>query len=93
MKKCYEKPMLAIEHYSLTQSIAGCTGIKIKGKGSSADVLADPDATNQMKSLASAFGFISAGGCLRPLDGYTESGGVNGDTICYHGPIQSAFVS
>lgn len=93
MKKFYEKPMLAIEQYSLTQSIAGCTGIKIKGKGSSADVLADPDATSQMKSLASAFGFISAGGCLRPLDGYTESGGSGGNTICYHGPIKSAFIS
>lgn len=91
MKKRYEKPMLAVEHFSLTQAIAGCV-LKIKGTGSSRDVLADPDATNQMKSLASAGGFISAGGCLRPLDGYTETG-KDGDMICYHGPISAAFPS
>ena len=91
MKKIYEKPALAVEYFSLTQSIAGCSGIKIQGIGSSADVLADPDATATMKSLARAFGFISSGGCRRPLDGQMEA--ANGDTICYHGPIRTAFLS
>lgn len=91
MKKIYEKPALAVEYFSLTQSIAGCAGIKIQGLGSSADVLADPDATNTMKSLARAYYFISTGGCLRHADNMTEGSGNN--TICYHGPVRAAFTS
>lgn len=91
MKKVYEKPELAVEYFSLTQSIAGCRGIKIQGVGSSFDVLADPDSTAAMKNLARAYYFISTGGCRRHADNMSE--GTGNDTICYHGPIRAAFVS
>ncbi|MBQ9762434.1 MAG: hypothetical protein IJV82_05080 [Oscillospiraceae bacterium] len=93
MKKCYEKPMVQVEYFSLTQAIAACPGIKIKGVGSSQDVLDDSDATEYMKSYAKAFGFLSSGNCLRVMDGFAEPGGSGGNTICYHGPVVSAFLS
>ncbi len=93
MKKRYEKPMVAVECFSLTQAVAACSGIRIKGVGSRQDVLDDPDSTDQMKSFANAFGFLSSGGCLRVMDGYAETGGSDGNTICYHGPVVSAFLS
>lgn len=40
-----------------------------------------------------AHGFIRGGGCRRPLDGYMEPAGVDGNSVCYHGPIVSAFPS
>ena len=91
MKRVYEKPMLAVEHFSLTQSIAGCPAIRIAGTGSSEDVLNDPSSTPTMKNLARAFYFLSTGGCRRSADNMTE--GTGSDTICYHGPIRTAFLS
>lgn len=92
MKRVYEKPMLAVEHFSLTQSIAGCPAIKISGTGTSEDVLNDPSSTPTMKNLARAFYFLSTAGCRRHADNMTEVSSGN-DTICYHGPIRTAFLS
>lgn len=91
MKKVYEKPALAVEYFSLTQSIASCPAIKIAGIGSSEDVLADDSSTPTMKNLARAFYFLSTGGCRRHADNMVEGSG--NDTICYHGPIRTAFLS
>ncbi|MBO5158436.1 MAG: hypothetical protein J6B94_02445 [Lachnospiraceae bacterium] len=51
MKMAYETPMIAVEHYELTQTIASCD-VKI-GFSSEECVLNDSDATWQMKDLAS----------------------------------------
>lgn len=84
MKKTYEKPMLAVEYYQLTQTIASCA-TKI-GMLDSNCVKKDPDATPQMKDLAYSGFFIekcdlSASG----MDGL--------DGICYHTNANAAFSS
>lgn len=91
MKRRYEKPMLCIEHYALTQTIAACSGIKIKdGPGTGyEDVLNDPDATNTMKTMARRGGFLTTSdGCRISLVGTTDT-----DGVCYHTNINAAFNS
>ena len=85
MKMPYEKPMMAIERYELTQSIATCE-LKI-GFWDSQCVMKDPDATNSLKSLAYAGTFIE-GYCNEP---YTD--GDNTDGLCYHTNVTIAFNS
>lgn len=85
MKKPYHKPMLAVEHYSLTQSISSCVGIKINSVNAEC-VLTDPDSTNEMKNWAHRNGFLS-NACGIDMSGYKS------DTICYHTSINAAFTS
>lgn len=85
----YEKPIVLIEHYALTQTIAACTGIKIlspSGIVTSADVMKNPDSTIIMKTFARQGGFL--GGCEWNLTGETGN-----DGICYHTNINAAFTS
>lgn len=85
MKKTYEKPMLAVEYYQLTQTIASCA-TKI-GLLSDQCVLKDPDATPQMKNLASVGWFVE-GNCSSfgtEMDQF--------DGICYHTNANAAFSS
>ena len=84
MKKPYQKPLLALEHYSLTQSISSCTGIKINSVDADC-VLNDPDSTNMMVNWAHHQGFLDP--CIRDLSGY------NFDGICYPTSINAAFSS
>lgn len=91
MKKQYEKPMLAVERYELTQAIAGCSGIKITSSGipGREDVLKDPDSTNAMKNWARINGFLEGGAnCVIILNGRTDV-----DGVCYHTNANAAFVS
>ena len=85
MKKPYHKPMLAVEHYSLTQSISSCVGIKINAVNAEC-VRNDPDSTNMMKNWADRNGFLSDA-CKIDMSGY------QGDTVCYHTSINAAFTS
>lgn len=84
MKKQYQKPLLVVEHYSLTQTVASCSGIKIN-VASRECVLADPDSTNMMINLAYRNGF------LNPCD--TNLSGTRYDGVCYHTNINAAFSS
>lgn len=95
MKKQYQKPAFLVEYYTLTQSIAGCGGIKI-GFADSNCVEKDPDATNEMKDWAAVGGFITSTvsgkpSCTMDLSGYVE--GSFDDLICYFTSINSAFNS
>lgn len=86
MKKVYEKPMMAVEYYQLTQAIAACS-IKI-GFLSSECVKNDPDATIEMKNLAWDNWFVQEGACAQiavDMD--------NDDGICYHTNVNAAFNS
>ncbi|MDD6175792.1 MAG: hypothetical protein PUC59_08565, partial [Firmicutes bacterium] len=74
MKKQYEKPMLAVEYYMLSQSIAACA-TKI-GFQNSECVIKDPDATNTMKDLASSDYFVEVA-CAAPPTGMDQY-----DSIC-----------
>ena len=87
MKKTYTKPLLAVEHYELTQTIATCT-TKI-GLLSNTCVANDPDSTPQMKNFAKIGWFTDSTNCP---NGYPE--GMDGaDKICYHTNINAAFNS
>ena len=83
MKKQYEKPMLAVEYYQLSQSIAACA-TKI-GFLNSECVVKDPDATNKMKDLAYSDYFVE---CIESPTGMDKD-----DSICYHTNANAAFNS
>ena len=86
LKKVYEKPMMAVERYSLTQTIATCAQ-KI-GFVNSQCVINDEDATREMKSMAVNNWFIQEGGCkMYPIGMDDEDG------ICYHTNANAFFTS
>lgn len=85
MKKTYEKPMVAIENFILSQAISACETIKIN-HGSAACVLQDPDSGKWMLTFAIQGYFID--GCKPSAEGMTDN-----DGICYHTSISSAFTS
>ena len=86
MKKKYEKPLIAVENYVLTQTIADC-GVKI-GFADSDCVIDDNDAPRGFRDLAN-IGYFTASGCdYEPPsnpDGY--------DKICYHTQAAMLFTS
>lgn len=86
MKMVYEKPMMAVEYYQLTQAIAACS-TKI-GFLSSDCVKNDPDATSGMKDLAWDGWFADTANCEDAVS--SESGD---DKICYHTNAKAAFSS
>lgn len=85
MKLVYEKPMMAVERYVLTQSIATCV-TKI-GFLDTACVLKDDDSTNEMINLADQKSYFISGCQKTP----SENEGSNG--ICYHTNANAAFNS
>lgn len=84
MKLKYVKPMLAVEAYVLSQTIAACS-TRISFTNSQC-VLDDPDSTTQMKDLA--FGGFFSDGCNMSAAGMDGA-----DKICYHTNANAAFVS
>lgn len=86
MKKRYVTPIITVEHYELTQSIAACK-TKI-GFLDSDCVKNDPDATNQMKDLAWSGFFTDFQSCVEYPKGWDEF-----DKICYHTNANAAFNS
>lgn len=84
MKITYEKPMVAVERYDLSQTISAC--ITKIGLMDSACVLTDPDAPHEMKSLAVGKWFTSQ------CESYMR-GGQSSDGICYHTNANAAFNS
>lgn len=85
MRMPYEKPMIAIERYELTQTIASCA-TKV-GFLNSECVLKDPDVTPQMKDLAD-IGFFVDGHCAIFADDMDRN-----DGICYHTNAGATFNS
>lgn len=94
MKRRYQKPMMAIERYALTQTIASCSGIKIASSTpgqmpTQQDILNDPDVTNAMRNWIRRGGFLGVDlGCRVSVIGQTDS-----DGVCYHTNINAAFNS
>ncbi len=77
MKMKYEKPMVAVDHYKLSQAIAGCA-FKV-GHSDSMCYLTDPDVPSVIKSFAANGWFTAEGSCIiRAQAGQTYDG------ICYH---------
>jgi hypothetical protein len=89
MKMKYEKPMVAVDLYQLTQSIAGCS-IKVNYVNSGC-FMDSPNTTVDMKALASV-GFFVDGACLlTAVAGTTYDGAENG--VCYHTNVNGALLS
>ena len=83
MKK-YEKPLIAVENYVLSQAIASCE-TKI-GFVNSACVLNDVDAPDGYKRLAN-IGYFTGVCVLQPI------GMDPNDGICYHTSANAMFQS
>lgn len=90
MKKKYVTPMIAVEHYELTQTIANCS-VKI-GFVDSECVLSDPDAPGRMKNMAKVSFFHSS---MSGYDGCSmlATGTSFEDGICYHTSTSMTFNS
>ena len=94
MKLHYQKPMVAVEHFSLSQSIAGCS-IKI-GFASNTCVQNDSDTPPEMLSIAVQNPLYFAEGCTEggQLDVITnEIPGVPHTMLCYHTQTSATFTS
>lgn len=88
MKMKYEKPLVAVERYELSQSIASCA-IKVGPNGSNGCIINNSENLGAMGSLAYVGYFTSVtGGCtMVPSIGQDFSG------VCYHTQANAAFVS
>ena len=87
MKMKYEKPMVAVDRYELSQAIAGCSGIKVSLE-SSACVLNDPDVPDITKAYAANGWFTANGKCnIQTVSGVTYDG------ICFHTQVNGVFPS
>lgn len=85
MKLKYEKPMVAVDRYELSQSIAGCA-VKV-GASDSGCFLRDSDVPNKMKSFA-YYGWFADGNCrMRVIAGNDYDG------FCYHTAANSYLQS
>ncbi len=73
----YEKPLVAVDHYKLSQAIAGCA-FKV-GLNDSMCYLRDPDVPNVIKGFAAKGWFTAEGSCT-----YQAVAGQTYDGICYH---------
>ena len=86
MKKKYEKPLIAVENYVLSQAIASCS-TRI-GFNSSACVFDDEDAPDGFRNLANIGYFTADGKCFfRPNIEDAHNG------ICYHTSANAMFQS
>lgn len=86
MKMKYQKPMVAVEHYKLSQSIAACV-IHI-GLTNNSCVLHDKDTPVEVKSFAytyaNYFGVTCDDNCATVQDN---------EKICYHTSVNALFTS
>lgn len=84
MKRTYEKPLLLVERFELTQMLSSCS--VMIGLNDNKCVLADADATQRMKSAALIGYFL--GGC-----GNVYLGQDGEDGMCYHVANNMVFSS
>lgn len=90
MKMKYEKPMVAVDRYELTQAIAGCS-IKVNSANNWCFLL-DEDVPDPWKTFAMEEGWFAdvtgLGACttwIKPGDGH--------DGFCYHTNANGALTS
>lgn len=86
MKKKYQKPMVAVEFYKLSQSIAACT-IKI-GFLDNQCVVNDPDSPIEMRSLAYAYPEYFSTDCAIYYNNIQDN-----DSLCFHTQANATFTS
>lgn len=86
MKRNYVTPLIAVEHYNLTQSIAACV-VKINSMSSDC-VLNDSDSSWDMQDMAGFGYFVDLENCARVATNMDFE-----DGTCYHTSVQKAFTS
>lgn len=92
MKLKYQKPLAAIEHFELSQSIAACS-IKI-AFANNACVRRDVDTPDEMRSIAYNYEMYFASGCDK-AGGFDVIGEyiISKDLLCYHTQTSATFTS
>ena len=90
MKIKYEKPMVAVERYELSQAIAGCV-IKIGPSGSRDCIRTDADTPPVIRSRAND-GYFADHTCI-PTAPFMVTPGSQFDGICYHTQTSAIFPS
>ena len=85
MKLKYEKPLIAVEQYALSQAIASC-GTKV-GYNDNICMSNDSDVPEILQGFASE-GYFGDGRCLIPMIGMDFD-----DNVCYHTNINLLFCS
>ncbi len=86
MKMEYQKPIVAVEHYKLSQSIAACS-IQINSL-SHACVLNDDDTPPEMRSIAYLFPEYFSSDCSENAAHIQDY-----DSICAHTQVSACFTS
>ncbi len=89
MKK-YVKPIVEIEEFALTQSVAACAGLQINLMNRGC-VLNDNDAPSELKGMANAGLFMDMSGS-NPC-WFTPQDMDQGDKYCFHTAINIVFTS
>ena len=85
MKLKYEKPLIAVEQYALSQAIAACpTQV---GYNDNICMAKDEDVPELMRELA-ATGMFGEGRCVEPTIGMDFD-----DNVCYHTSANPLFCS
>ena len=85
MKLKYEKPLIAVEQYALSQAIAACpTQV---GYNDNICMAKDEDVPELMRDLA-ATGMFGEGRCEEPTIGMDFD-----DNVCYHTNVSLLFCS
>lgn len=85
MKMKYEKPMVAVDRFELSQSIAGCI-VNVNFTGSSCFLTAD--VPPQMKEFAASGWFVDPVGCI-----IQTAEGTTFDGVCIHTSANGAITS
>ena len=86
MKMEYKKPMVAVEHYKLSQSIAACS-IQINALDNMC-VVRDKDSPPEMRSMALLYPEYFSTDCASNT-AYIQGS----DSICYHTQVSACFTS
>lgn len=89
MKMKYEKPMVAVDLYKLTQSIAGCA-INV-GLTNSGCFLDSPNVPPEMKAFAANGWFVEGNCMIHTVAGTTYDGIFDG--MCFHTQANGALTS
>ncbi len=86
MKMQYQKPLVAVEHYKLSQSIAACS-IRINSLDN-ACVVNDDDTPPEMRSIAYIYPEYFSSPCISNAAHIQDN-----DSICYHTQVSATFTS
>ena len=87
MKKKYQKPFAAVEHYKLSQSIAACS--IIVGLTNNSCVVASSNVPDQTRAFAMTWpAYFQGTSCDKDVASIQDN-----DSLCYHTQAAALFTS